>query len=474
MAQASSDTRKNLDKRTARTRYADVFKVAIAELRENYAQHVNAFEGKEIVASRNIDVFARVRPLLSHEVERGEYTTITCVGHQTMIVHDCLMHNDMIHKYIESYEHTFTQVFDDQTSNSSVYSTVAKPLVDHVLEGGEGVCMMYGQTGSGKTHTMLGFLNLLATNIFEASETIAFKAIELVGSKCVDLLHDRNNVLICESGNGDIELVHSQSRFASSAEELIDLFHEATSNRTTEATQVNAVSSRSHLICFLEIQSEQQATGQLVLLDLAGSERKEDQYFTDKARHQETIETNMSHLALKQCLAAMSQDPPGYIPYRNSALTRILKNHLWSTNKVCKAAVVVTASPIPTDTEHTLTSLIHARQMVESSPFVKRSIKEIIEEELNIAPLFKTWTATDIKLWLPKIKRGVLAPYVDNIKPAISGAALLRFPESRFKMLCDGNGEHGKVFAEAVKAYLAREKKLDAQRRARNRAAKHK
>ncbi|KDO35033.1 hypothetical protein SPRG_01097 [Saprolegnia parasitica CBS 223.65] len=471
------DTRKNLDKRTARTRHAVVFQEAIRELRESYAQDERIADAKRAKTAQYIDVYARVRPMLPHEVERGEYTTISCIDDQTMVVHDCLMHNDMVHKYIDSHAHAFTKVFDEHTPTPVVYSSVAKPLVEHALSGGEAVCMMYGQTGSGKTHTMLGFLTHLAKDIFnEPNQAITFKAVELVGSKCVDLLHDRNKVLICEGDSGEIELVHSQSQLARSAAELLDLFHGATSNRTTEATQVNAVSSRSHLICFLQVVSSDgvASNGQLVLLDLAGSERKEDQYFTDKARHQETIETNMAHLALKQCLSAMSQDPPGHIPYRNSALTRILKNHLWSTTKKCKAAVVVTASPIPTDTEHTLTSLIHARQMVESAPHVKRSTKEIIEGEVSAAPLFKTWDAAQVQAWLPSIKQGALASYASNIKPVMTGAALLRYPPARFIMICNGNAEHGKWLSDAMKAHLANEKKIDAERRARNRLTKAK
>ncbi|OQR95714.1 kinesin-like protein [Achlya hypogyna] len=469
------DTRKNLDKRTARTRYADIFKGAIAELRDSYTQHGRHQEAKRSKTSHRIDVYARVRPLLPHEVARGEYTTISCIDEQTMVVHDCMMHADMIHKYIETHAHTFTKVFNEDVPTEAVYSSVAKPLVDHAIAGGESVCMMYGQTGSGKTHTMLGFLKNIAADVFdEGGSAIIFKAVELVGSKCVDLLHERTKVLICEDDKGEIELVHSASKIAASADDLFELFTEATNNRTTEATQVNAVSSRSHLICFLQIESVEGSNGQLVLLDLAGSERKEDQVTTDRARHQETIETNMAHLALKQCLLAMSQDPPSHIPYRNSALTRILKNHLWSTTKQSRAAVVVTASPIPTDTEHTLTSLIHARAMVEAAPAVSKTIKEIVEGELNTTPLFKTWSAAQIQAWLPSLKKGALAKYAINIKPAYDGAAVLRFPPARFRMLCGGNAEHGKWFSDAVKALVAEEKKLDAERRARNMAMKRK
>ncbi|RHY27034.1 hypothetical protein DYB32_007099 [Aphanomyces invadans] len=190
------------------------------------------------------------------------------------------------------------------------------------------------------------------------------------------------------------------NRFSSVAE-LLALFHEAVSRRATESTQANTVSSRSHLIVFLKLVGAGPPSdgGQMVLLDLAGSERKEDQFTNDKQRQQETIETNMSHLALKQCLLAKENN--SHVPYRNSALTRILKNSLWAAHKSCQAAVVVTASPIPADTEHTMCSLLNARRMVEVNPTVVQTVFEITEtSEAKPIKLFKSFSHADVQKWL--------------------------------------------------------------------------
>ncbi|CAK4714361.1 hypothetical protein LEN26_000668 [Aphanomyces euteiches] len=459
------DTRANLDKRTARMRHADWFKKGIDQIRASY-KDVARPQLHHAALDRPVQVFARIRPMLEHEVARGEYTTISCVGENIAAVHNCLMKPDMIHKYIETHAHEFTRVFDENTPTSTVYETVAAPLVQHVLSGGESVCMMYGQTGSGKTHTMTGFLSDMGRDLMSSSSSIQMTAIELVGSKCVDLLHERKKVLICESEEDQtIHLVHSSSEVATTPDELIALFHEAVSHRATESTQANTVSSRSHLIVFLRLVGSDPSCqgGQMVLLDLAGSERKEDQFTNDKQRQQETIETNMSHLALKQCLLAQAQG--GHVPYRNSALTRILKNSLWSTQKPCKAAIVVTASPIPADTEHTLSSLIHARRMVEADPVIHQDTLQIVESEAKPMKLFKSLSHTEVQEWLGTVEKGELTVYADNIKPAITGAAMLRLPAARLTQLCNGNAAHAKLLHHAIKDTVSKENEEKARER---------
>jgi kinesin family protein 18/19 len=68
---------------------------------------------------------------------------------------------------------------------------------------------------------------------------------------------------------------------ALSADEVMDLLHEGNKNRTQEATEANATSSRSHAV--LQVVVEQREVnpgpqsavkiGKLSMIDLAGSER---------------------------------------------------------------------------------------------------------------------------------------------------------------------------------------------------------
>nr|XP_012996924.1 kinesin-like protein KIF23 isoform X3 [Cavia porcellus] len=53
-------------------------------------------------------------------------------------------------------QYSFKQVFGSYTTQQELFDTVAKPLVDDLIHGKNGLLFTYGVTGSGKTHTMTG------------------------------------------------------------------------------------------------------------------------------------------------------------------------------------------------------------------------------------------------------------------------------------------------------------------------------
>ena len=57
----------------------------------------------------------------------------------------------------------FDHVLDDQSSQQETYEQIARPVVQDILDGFNGVIMAYGQTGSGKTHTIFGSKPLIAS-----------------------------------------------------------------------------------------------------------------------------------------------------------------------------------------------------------------------------------------------------------------------------------------------------------------------
>lgn len=64
---------------------------------------------------------------------------------------------------------------------------------------------------------------------------------------------------------------------ATNPAEVMKIFAKGSARRTTASTQMNAESSRSHLICSLTIKlinkrTGSQSVGKLTLVDLAGSE----------------------------------------------------------------------------------------------------------------------------------------------------------------------------------------------------------
>ncbi|XP_023568344.1 kinesin-like protein KIF23 isoform X1 [Octodon degus] len=53
-------------------------------------------------------------------------------------------------------QYSFKQVFGAHTTQQELFDIVAKPLVDDLIHGKNGLLFTYGVTGSGKTHTMTG------------------------------------------------------------------------------------------------------------------------------------------------------------------------------------------------------------------------------------------------------------------------------------------------------------------------------
>ena len=125
-------------------------------------------------------------------------------------------------------------------------------------------------------------------------------------------------------------------------------------NRTMEPTGANIVSSRSHAILQVIIErkainqgiSEEIVISKLSLIDLAGSERAAH----TNNRGQRMIEganINKSLLALGNCINLLYEKTEkglkhSYIPYRDSKLTRLLKDSLGGN---CRTVMIANISP---------------------------------------------------------------------------------------------------------------------------------
>merc|ERR1712196_594688 len=95
-------------------------------------------------------------------------------------------------------------------------------------------------------------------------------------------------------------------------------------NRSVGFTNMNAHSSRSHLVCMLEVHQKDLTNnsvkvGKLYLVDLAGSEKISKTGATGD-RLAEASHINKSLSALGNVIGALSDDKVGHVPYRDSTL----------------------------------------------------------------------------------------------------------------------------------------------------------
>lgn len=128
--------------------------------------------------------------------------------------------------------------------------------------------------------------------------------------------------------------------------------------RTMEPTAANQTSSRSHALLSIIVQirtSLGTKQGRLFLTDLAGSERAKKTKNHGK-RLQEGAHINRSLLALGNCINALSGGAR-YVNYRDSKLTRLLKEAL---SGKCKTVMIAHVAPEGKHRDETKNTLVYA------------------------------------------------------------------------------------------------------------------
>lgn len=119
------------------------------------------------------------------------------------------------------------------------------------------------------------------------------------------------------------------------------------------------------------------------MIDLAGSERAA--YTNNKGiRMREGANINKSLLALSNCINALSgmqKDKSGikrvHVPYRNSKLTRLLKESLCGN---CRTVMICNVSPAITSYEDTYNTLKYADRAKSIKTYSKKNIKQMESE----------------------------------------------------------------------------------------------
>ncbi|XP_006867189.1 PREDICTED: kinesin-like protein KIF7 [Chrysochloris asiatica] len=287
----------------------------------------------------------------------------------------------------------FHVVLAEDAGQEAVYQACVQPLMEAFFEGFNATVFAYGQTGSGKTYTMgeasVASLHEDEQGIIPRALAEAFKLIdendlldcllhvsylEVYKEEFRDLLEvgtasrdiqlredDQGNVVLCGVKEVDVE----------GLDEVLSLLEVGNAARHTGATHLNRLSSRSHTVFTVTLEQRgraptrlpRSAASQLLVskfhfVDLAGSERVLKTGSTGE-RLKESIQINSSLLALGNVISALgdSQRRSGHIPYRDSKITRILKDSLGGNAKTVMIACV---SPSSSDFDETLNTLNYA------------------------------------------------------------------------------------------------------------------
>ena len=143
------DSRRNLDKRTARLRYSGDFMADLAKHRTSLASPlakeascaaaIDAEAATPSSSNNNVEICIRKRPIFQYELARGEFDVVA-IGDDTgngaeITINNCVMHADMRRKLVKPTFFPCTKAFDEHTTQDDIYTKVAQPMVQHAARG---------------------------------------------------------------------------------------------------------------------------------------------------------------------------------------------------------------------------------------------------------------------------------------------------------------------------------------------------
>eukprot|EP00045_Choanoeca_perplexa_P012490 m.136546 g.136546 ORF g.136546 m.136546 type:complete len:888 (+) comp16025_c0_seq1:110-2773(+) len=394
----------------------------------------------------SVKVAVRVRPFNSREKKKKAKLIVQMENNTTQIENP-----ETGHKNTFAFDHShwsFDQREDTPFADQvTLFTDIGQEIVDQTFDGYNSCTFAYGQTGAGKSFSMMGgeseddrgIVPRLCEALFarmeqEQDETLSFNVevsyLEIYNEKVRDLLnpHSEHNLRVREHPLLG-PYVEDLSRLAVTSYPDIQAHLEAGNKaRRTASTNMNATSSRSHAIFSLIFQPtrsqsssvKSEKLSKINLVDLAGSERASSTGATgDRLKEGASINKSLTSLGkVISALAEASQEeaaaPPvtkskkkkgkkkskaansskRVIPYRDSALTWLLRESLGGNSKTTMVAAI---SPADINYDETLSTLRYAnsakqivcKAIVNEDPTAKM-IRELKEEVTRLQGLMSS------------------------------------------------------------------------------------
>lgn len=315
---------------------------------------------------------------------------ISCFGSHSQRVRN----RDINKRANKDLKFVFDHVFGELSTQVDIFENTTKGVIDGVMNGFNCTVFAYGATGAGKTHTMLGSQNnpgvmyRTMTELFkrmdEAKEekefTVAFSYLEVYNEQIRDLLANAGPLAVREDGQKGVVVQGLTLHQPKSAEHILEALDSGNRNRTQHPTDMNATSSRSHAVFQIYLRQQDKSASlhtnacvaKMSLIDLAGSERASHTN-AKGARLREGANINRSLLALGNVINALA-DPKSkkaHIPYRDSKLTRILKDSLGGN---CRTVMIANVSPSSKSYDDTHNTLKYANRAKDIKSTLKSNV----------------------------------------------------------------------------------------------------
>eukprot|EP00301_Raphidiophrys_heterophryoidea_P002893 c11335_g1_i1.p1 GENE.c11335_g1_i1~~c11335_g1_i1.p1 ORF type:complete len:594 (+),score=145.18 c11335_g1_i1:244-2025(+) len=393
-----------------------------------------------------VRVGVRVRPFLAGET--GD-NIVHVINNKTVeLLSESSSSDDSTPATVKSHVYSFDFVFDTDSSQQEVYDALGAPIVPVVIGGVNATMFAYGATGSGKTFTMLGvhdnrgLMHRTICGIFDGVKQRSFLEfriqltyVEVYNELVRDLLNpmsrDTLSLEIRETVHEGTHVVGAITFDVQSPEHLFQIMQEGDTRRSTETTDANATSSRSHAILTISVTTRNddgERKGKLLLIDLAGSEKAKHTNATGQ-RLVEGSNINKSLLALGNCISALGGKgrKGGFVNFRDSKLTRLLKESLGGN---CKTSMIAAISPSHVMHDETLGTLKYANRAKNIKTQIQvnysgGSNEKIIQYKRTIDELRSTISSLQDRLLAVRMEKAGIS----NMSLAISSVSQLTFTE---------------------------------------------
>ncbi|XP_022731716.1 kinesin-like protein KIN-5D [Durio zibethinus] len=385
----------------------------------------------------NVQVILRCRPLSEDESRINTPVVISCNESRREV---CAVQN-IANKQIDR-TFLFDKVFGPSSQQKDLFDLAVSPIVNEVLEGYNCTIFAYGQTGTGKTYTMEGgsrkkngdfpsdagvipravkqIFDILEAQSAEYSMKVTF--LELYNEEITDLLapeettkfvddKSKKPIALMEDGKGGVFVRGLEEEIVTTANEIYKILEKGSAKRRTAETLLNKQSSRSHSIFSITIHikectpegEEMIKCGKLNLVDLAGSENI-SRSGAREGRAREAGEINKSLLTLGRVINALVEHS-GHVPYRDSKLTRLLRDSLGGKTKTC---IIATISPSIHCLEETLSTLdyAHRAKNIKNKP----EINQKMMKSALIKDLYSEIDRLKQEVYAAREKNGIYIP----------------------------------------------------------------
>ncbi|KAK9707878.1 Kinesin motor domain [Popillia japonica] len=341
----------------------------------------------------SVKVAVRVRPFNQREIDMDAKLIIQMNGKKTGILNSKANTRDESIRYKEfTFDYSYWSHDDDSeefASQEQVYKDLGTEVVDCAFQGYNACVFAYGQTGSGKTYTMMGssdsqgLIPRICKALFErmaedskrgTTHRVQVSYLEIYQEKVADLLRGRDttSLKVREHPKRGPYVQGLTTCLVTHYGHIQECMNRGNSHRTTAATNMNDVSSRSHAIFTITFVQAGYCDGvpsetvsKIHLVDLAGSERADTTGATGQ-RLKEGAHINKSLVTLGSVISALAElsieshgQKKFFIPYRDSVLTWLLKDSLGGNSKTIMIAAI---SPADCNYGETLSTLRYANR----------------------------------------------------------------------------------------------------------------